>query len=86
MNIQVDKEKNTELIKKKEVKDSPFTIITTENGSFAALGNYQITKQYKTIKQAEDAVTKITWNRITQLISLIIEINRKMNLTKTKEN
>lgn len=72
--LTVDKEKNTELIQKTEVPDSPFVIVTTEEGSFAALGKYRLTEVYKTKQEAIDHVSRVTWNRIIQVISLVTEI------------
>lgn len=73
--LKTDKEqKNEELIKKTEIKDSPFIIISTENRHFGTLGQYRLTEDYKTLEEAIMKTEKITWNRIIQVISLIHEI------------
>lgn len=63
-----------ELIKKHEIEDTPFMVVTTEEGSFATLGKYRLTPVYPTKQEAIDDVSKVTWNRILQIISLVNEI------------
>lgn len=68
-------ENNTELISKKDVKDSPFTIVSMNETEehFAVLGEYRITEKYKSIEKAEKEVVKITWNRIIQIMMIMTE-------------
>ncbi len=75
---------NSELIKRKKIKNTPFVIITINEKSFGTLGKYRITETYKTTKKCEEILQKITWNRITQIMLLLIEEmdNKKLNTIK----
>ena len=66
---------NTELIKRKEVKNTPFTIIskTDTNEHFAVMGDYRITEVYDSQNKVEKEVKKITWNRIVQVMMILNE-------------
>jgi hypothetical protein len=76
--------KNTELVKRDSIKDTPFEIITIEGKSFGAMGDYRITEEKKTAKEVEKELSKITWNRIIQIIMILDEVkNRNIN-EKTK--
>jgi hypothetical protein len=68
------KEENFEQIVRTEMKDSPFIVVTTKNGSFGTLGKYRLTEVYKTKEEAIDEMSNFTWNRIVQVISLINNI------------
>lgn len=63
---------NTELIKRENIADSPFEVITTEKGSFGVMGKYRITPYGEKEEIIED-LNKITWNRLIQVIQLILE-------------
>jgi len=71
---------NKELIQRKEVKNTPFTIIskTDTNEHFAVMGDYRITEVYDSQNKVEKEVKKITWNRIIQVMMIVNE--------KVKEN
>jgi hypothetical protein len=60
-----------ELVKRKEINNTPFTVITTEKGSFGTMGKYRLTEVFETEKEAITNVQKMTWNRIVQVTSLI---------------
>ena len=62
-----------ELIKRTEVKNTPFTIISTENEHFGTMGKYRITEKHDTLEKAIEDVEKITWNRIVQVLLLLNE-------------
>lgn len=67
-----------ELIKRHQVKDTPFTIIELnkdENNKifFGTLGKYRITEDYKTLEECETEVNIINWNKITNICALLIE-------------
>lgn len=66
---------NKELVKTKEVKGTPFTIIslTDTKEHFAALGQYRVTEKHKTRKAAEEEVKEISWNRIVQVCMILNE-------------
>jgi len=64
-----------ELIQRKDVKDTPFTIIskTDTNEHFAVIGEYRITEVYDSKNKVEKEVKKITWNRIVQVMMILNE-------------
>jgi hypothetical protein len=63
---------NTELIERFELENSPFTIITTDEGSFGAMGKYRITEPGEK-SDIEKELNEITWNRIVQVMLILIE-------------
>lgn len=66
-----------ELIIRKDLKNTPFQIISIveENKHFAVMGKYRITENYDKVTKCENEVTKITWNRLIQIIMLLHEYN-----------
>jgi len=70
---------NEELIKKGEVWDTPFSIITVNEKCFGVMGAYAITEQKEAGQEEELALElqKITWNRIIQVVSIILDAQNK---------
>jgi len=68
-----NKDSNSEIIKRKDIKNSPFIVITVEKGSFGTMGKYRITEIYETPEEVEEELKEITWNRIIQVIQLLTE-------------
>ncbi len=77
--INSESSKGEEMIKRKNVKDSPFEIITIEKESFGVMGEYRITEKHKTIAKVKEELEKITWNRIVQVIMILNEVQTKIN-------
>lgn len=73
MNVeQTDNSNSSELIQKEELTGTPFTVVTTEEGSFGVMGKYRITEIGE--KQAIiDELSYIEWDRIIQVCMLLIE-------------
>lgn len=65
--------KNEELVTREEIKDTPFHIIGTEEGFFGVVGKYRITEPNYNKKEIEKELKKITWNRIVQIMLILIE-------------
>jgi len=74
------KVENEQLIKRHEIKDTPFTIVEIEEEFFGSMGQYRLTEKYGTYQEAHDAVTANTWNNITNLIITIHEILKNNSL------
>jgi len=72
----------SETIVRKEMENSPFTIITIDQESFGVMGQYRLTETYKTRKEVEDELNKMTWNRLVQVFMILNELNDK---TKNKK-
>ncbi len=66
---------NSKMIKREEMKDSPFTIVTVDKRSFGVMGQYRITEEYATKSAVRTELEKVTWNRIIQVIMLL---NKKL--------
>lgn len=91
---------SNEIITRHEIKDSPFQILGTEGKIFGVMGRYRITEpvEYSTeeekeicIKKLEKEVSKITWNRIAQVLIILIEDKHQIekeidNALKEQEN
>ena len=73
-----------ETIKREEIKDSPFHVITIEGESFGVMGDYRLTEKSRSATKIKDELKKITWNRIIQVIMLLEEVKTKIN-NKIKE-
>lgn len=73
-NYSNDTEPKEELIQKKEIENTPFTIVTTDGKSFGTLGMYKITEDRETPEDVEKELTEISWNRITQIVLLLNKI------------
>ena len=79
-NPKQNKQKSTseELIKRTDIPDTPFTVISIEGLSFfGTMGKYRITENYKTFDECKNDLEKITWNRIAQICILINESNKE---------
>jgi len=72
-----------ELVKREEVKDSPFTIITTEEGSFLTMGKYRLSEPTE-IEELRKEAKEITWNRLIQVMMLVGENMKEFNELSAK--
>jgi hypothetical protein len=71
-----DSSTNTEeLVSRKDIKDSPFVVIGIKEKKqfFGVMGSFRVTEVYKTEKEVETELSKITWNRIIQVMLLLLE-------------
>jgi len=85
----VDKKNSsrTELIKREEIKDSPFTIISVKDKHFGVMGNYRVTEENHNKKEVKKELEKITWNRIIQVMMILNTMQEETNKTiNNKEN
>ena len=72
---------SSETIKREDVKDSPFTIITIEGKSFGTMGEYRLTEEGN-IKDIRKQLKTITWNRVIQVIMLLDEMKSNLKTNK----
>ena len=84
--LQVNAEKvvnkdSSETIKREDVKDSPFTIITIEGKSFGTMGEYRLTEEGN-IKEIRKQLKTITWNRVIQVVMLLDEMKNNLKTNK----
>ena len=66
-----------------KIENTPFTIVSEDDKVFAVMGKYRLTENYKNAEECEKAVTEINWNRLVQVISIMI--NEDELIKKIKE-
>lgn len=67
-----------ELIKRVQIKDSPFEVITQDGYSFGVMGNYRLTEKSNDAKEIAKELKKITWNRVIQIVMILEEVKNKI--------
>lgn len=81
--------KETELIKRHEVKGTPFMIVETKDqGCFVHLGMYRVSKVYRTVKECRTIIKIKPWELIMSVMYAIGNdiLTDKLAGTKPKEN
>lgn len=69
-----------ELIKRTPIEESPFYVITTKDGSFGVIGEYRITEIMSEPEDVTNYFEKITWDKISTLILILIDkFNKSTN-------
>lgn len=68
---------SNELIKREDIENSPFEVITTSDGSFGAMGQYRITEVMETKEAVKEDLKEMSWNRVIQVMTIILDINNK---------
>lgn len=80
---------NTELFERTHIKDTPFVAIrdTQRALSWGVMGKYRMTEEYVRHQDCIDELTKITWNRIIQVIICLNHDQENLNklINKIKE-
>ena len=76
--INPDYSNNEELIKRLNIKDSPFEVITKDGESFGVMGNYRLTEPGKNAETIKQELENITWNRVIQVVMILDEIKNKI--------
>ncbi len=66
-----------ELLTREEIEGTPFNVIGTENGYFGCIGKYRITEVAESAEEIRKELAEMTWNRITQVILILIEMQTK---------
>lgn len=74
------------LINQEPVENTPFTLITTEEGSFCAMGLYRITEVYNRKDHAILAATSLTWNNIVTVMMIISEKMKTTSISEIQNN
>ncbi len=62
------------------IENTPFTIVKEENTYFGLIGNHRITNGYDDKEQLKQDITKITWDRIVQVIWAVAEKYKNIDL------
>lgn len=72
------KDSGSELVKRYQLKDTPFTVISLEDKEhFGIMGEYRVTESMKSRGEVEDELKCITWNRIIQVMMVLEDIKSK---------
>ncbi len=80
-------QENTELVKKVEMEDTPFTIVELEGRFFGTMGNYRLTEQFDSFEECEEVMKEFSWNRVIQVMMLLVDKLKDTDLEKLiKEN
>ena len=77
---------NEELIKFTDVENTPFTVISKEDEHIVMLGKYRVSETFENQEEAIKDAESITWNRITQLITIMLRLDEEVKDLKTNEN
>lgn len=81
------KVKNKQVIKRLDIKDSPFQVVTIEGESFGTMGKYRLTEKKNSVREVKEELEAVTWNRIIQVILLLGDINKsEVELNKKKKS
>lgn len=64
-----------ELISYHEIEKTPFTIVNDKENKrfFGVVAEHRITEFYDTFEECEKDVLEMTWDRITQVILILVE-------------
>jgi hypothetical protein len=74
------------LMSQEPIPNTPFTLITTEEGSFCAMGLYRITEVYPSKDDAILAATSLTWNNIVTVMMIISEKMKTTSISEIQNN
>lgn len=70
--LQIDYDKNTELVHKESIEQTPFWIIgNEEKGYFLAMGNHKLCDTQKTIEQVKDYYDNHQWELVMQMAFIV---------------
>lgn len=75
---------NEELINFTEVENTPYTVISKEDQHIVMLGRYRVSETFESKDEAIKDANSITWNRITQLITVLLRLEEEVKELKSK--
>lgn len=82
-------ESSSELIKRHEIEDTPFTVIEIEGVFFGVMGQYRLTDERDNFDEVEKLLKDFTWNRVIQVLLLMSEqglLGKNINELNKEEN
>ena len=62
----------------KPLEGTPFTLVTDDGKVFGVMGKYRLTEGFESEVEAEKQVKKITWDRLIQVFSIMINEQDKI--------
>lgn len=78
-------DKNGSLIERESIENSPFTVISIEGYHFGVMGDYRLTEKSNNKEEIIEELSKITWNRIIQIVMILDEVKNKLNIKKEEK-
>lgn len=77
--MEVVAQEGKELVRRTDIKDSPFQVVTTEGKTFGVMGKWRITEAEESneenFEEVEEKVIqeleRMTWNRVIQVIMIL---------------
>ena len=72
-------------VKRENVKNTPFQIVSMEGYHFGVMGDYRITEKNNNKKEVKKELSEITWNRLIQVMMILNEVKEKLNTKLNKE-
>lgn len=78
-----DNSASSELIKQTPIPDTPFTVLKYNDDYFLTMGKYRLTKALPSQNACLKAATDASWNRILQVIQIMINENQNKPQAKT---
>lgn len=72
-----DKQTSSQLVEHEKVEGTPFTVVRHEEKCYVMLGNYRLTEEFKTMIEAIEDGKRFDWERIMQVIGVMIEEFKK---------
>lgn len=76
---------SNELIERHTIENTPFTVIRQDKEWYVLMGKYRLTEALKTKDEAFASALDESWNRILQVIMIMIQDNEKQRLEKVTE-
>lgn len=76
LNAEETHKENSSLFDSEPVVNTPFTMVTTETGTFLTMGNYRITEPYQTKEEAKDQLNNI-WDIMLKLAIIVAQTEIK---------
>lgn len=62
----------------KPLEGTPFTLVTDNGKVFGVMGKYRLTEGFENEEEAEKEVKTITWDRLIQVFSIMINEQDKI--------
>jgi hypothetical protein len=61
------------------VNDTPFVVARQNEDWFVIMGKHRLTNSIETFEEAVQEAEKITWNKVVQVIAIILENEKQLN-------
>lgn len=73
----MEEQEKTELVTRENIPNSPLWIVGYEDKYYGLLGNYRLTEPMDTKEEVRELIEPMTWDNITRLIQIVIELNKQ---------